>query len=236
MFRRAAFKGWRSFFTEPSMQLLGVFFNFPKAASRELQTFSEWGKRNPLILNATAACVLGGSGDLIAQEIEGAECMDLKRTACVCAWYAPAAVLFWTPFMGMQERLLGSSGVKSVVGKVVSYNLAVSTVDITGFNIVSLTPQVGWDKAVTTLRETYQESVLAGLGLWLPAMTIIFTFVPAHLRLATSYALDTVWASVMSFLSNRRKLLVEADSAAQPLPPTPLLAAAVASSAAVVLP
>jgi len=52
---------------------------------------------------------------------------------------------------------------------------------------VSLTPQVGLAKAVTTLTEGYKEAAFAGLGLWLPAMSVIYTFVPAHLRLQSSY-------------------------------------------------
>ena len=61
-----------------------------------------------------------------------------------------------------------------------------------------------------TLREGYADAVAAGCSLWVPAMTLIFWRVPAHLRLSTSYALDVCWASTMSFLSNRRKNLVEA--------------------------
>lgn len=178
-----------------------------------LRAFSAWGERNPSALNVMAATTLGGAGDVGAQLIEGADglgVLDAKRTACVCAWYAPAALFFWTPFMGGVERTFGTSGAKSVAAKVLCYNLAISTVDITGFHLVSLTPQVGAEKAVQTLREGYADAVAAGCSLWVPAMTLIFWRVPAHLRLSTSYALDVCWASTMSFLSNRRKNLVEA--------------------------
>ena len=178
-----------------------------------LRAFSAWGERNPSALNVMAATTLGGAGDVGAQLIEGADglgALDAKRTACVCAWYAPAALFFWTPFMGGVERTFGTSGAKSVAAKVLCYNLAISTVDITGFHLVSLTPQVGAEKAVQTLREGYADAVAAGCSLWVPAMTLIFWRVPAHLRLSTSYALDVCWASTMSFLSNRRKNLVEA--------------------------
>jgi len=156
---------------------------------------------------------LGGTGDVLAQVIEGAERIDAKRTACVCAWYGPAAALFWTPYMAWQERLFGSSGLQSVVYKVIGYNLAMATVDISGFHIVSLTPQVGLEKATRTLTEGYSDALVAGLTLWVPAMALIYWRMPAHLVMSTSYALDVVWASTMSFLSNRRKKMLE-DTAA----------------------
>jgi len=184
-------------------------------AVRGLRDFSAWGKRHPTMLNVAAGTVLGGTGDVLAQVLEGAEHIDAKRTACVCAWYGPAALFFWTPYMNLAERLYGSSGMKSVVCKAVSYNIAMATVDITGFHIVSLTPQVGFEKAVTTLKEGYSETVVAGLSLWGPAMTLIFWKVPVHLRMSTSYALDVVWASTMSYLSQRKKKQVEAEAANQ---------------------
>jgi len=67
-------------------------------------SISAASKRNPAAFNACAGMLLGGGGDVLAQKIEGADSIDLKRTVCVCAWYGPAAVLFWTPFMGMQAR------------------------------------------------------------------------------------------------------------------------------------
>ena len=186
--------------------------------SSGLRGASAWGKRHPTTLNVIAATLLGGTGDVLAQRVEGEEKTDLKRTLCVCAWYAPAACLFWTPFMTLQERLLGGSGLKAVIGKVASYNLAVATVDISGFHIVSLTPRIGFDAAVQALCDGYTEAVAAGLGLWLPAMSLIYWAVPPHLRLATSYALDVCWSGIMSFLSNRRKLQLEEKAAlASPL-------------------
>ena len=74
------------------------------------------------------------------------------------------------------------------MGKVLSYNAAIATVDITGFHIVSLTPQVGLQKALATLQEGYKEAAVAGLGLWLPMMSVIYTFVPVHLR-STQFSL-----------------------------------------------
>ena len=71
--------------------------------TRGWRSISALGKRNPTAFNACAGMVLGGGGDVLAQKIEGADRIDVKRTACVCAWYGPAAVFFWTPFMGMQE-------------------------------------------------------------------------------------------------------------------------------------
>ena len=44
--------------------------------------------------------------------------------------------------MGGVERTFGTSGAKSVAAKVLCYNLAISTVDITGFHLVSLTTGV----------------------------------------------------------------------------------------------
>jgi len=154
--------------------------------------------------------VLGGTGDMFAQVIEGTDRIDAKRTACACAWYGPAALMFWTPYMAWQERLFGSSGLRSVLCKVAGYNLAIATVDISGFHLVSLTPQVGLQKAALTLHDGYLDALTAGLCLWLPTMTLIYWRMPAHLVLSTSYAVDVIWASTMSYLSNRRKQLVVA--------------------------
>lgn len=188
-------------------RLLGAF-------SQGWRGFSSWGKRNPVALNVCAAMTLGGTGDMIAQKIEGAESIDPKRALCVCAWYGPAAALFWTPYMAWQERLFGSSGLRSVLYKVIGYNMAMATVDISGFHIVSLTPQVGLEKATLTLTEGYSDALVAGLTLWVPAMALIYWRMPVHLVMSTSYALDVVWASTMSFLSNRKKKLLE-DAAPQ---------------------
>lgn len=193
--------------------------------SQGWRSFSAWGKRNPSALNVCAAMSLGGTGDMLAQVIEGADRIDPKRTACVCAWYGPAALIFWTPYMAWQERFFGSTGIRSVLSKVVGYNLAIATVDISGFHLVSLTPQVGFQKAAQTLQEGYYDAAVAGMMLWLPAMTLIYWRLPAHLVLSASYALDVVWASTMSFLSNRRKKLIETMAAQEGVPllgPLPL--------------
>lgn len=168
------------------------------------RTFSAWGARNPAALNATAGVVLGGTGDVLAQKLEGAKQIDFKRTACVCLWYGPAAVLFWTPYLAMQERVFGSRGARALLSKVLTYNLAMASVDISGFYMVSLTPQIGAQKAWETLRDGYRDTAAAGICLWGPAMTLIYWKVPAHLVMTTSYALDTVWACTMSYLSNRK--------------------------------
>jgi len=141
---------------------------------RALQRLSAWGKQHPRALGSLSGAGLGGLGDLASQRIEKAERVDLWRSSLVSLWYSGAGWFFWTPFLAWQTRAFGAHGLTSVVGKVATFNAAVSSIDITGFHLVAIAPRVGLDEALRTLREGYSETVFMGLALWTPGMAECF--------------------------------------------------------------
>ena len=184
-----------------------------------LGRLSAWSKAAPGRFGAAAGVVLGGAGDLAAQRLEQANVApaeaDVHRTALVSVWYGGAAIAFWRPFFAWQGRRFPTTDLASIAGKVLSFNLALATVDIAGFHLVAIAPRTGLEPALRALVEGYRETVTTGWGLWVPGMALVYRVVPSHLQLAAAYTLDTIWACALSFLSNRRRAR-EGEVAAPP--------------------
>lgn len=170
--------------------------------------FDAWSQINPRAVAVGSGACCGTVGDTAAQRIEGAhpEGHNLSRTMAVSIYYASAAGLFWIPFFGHLERRWPSKlGWRAVVAKTAATNaLAMPFFDIPAFHICALGPRIGLRPALEQLRANYGDSLVAAWMLWVPTMTGVYCFIPAHFQLPAMYCVDGMWSCLLSLLGHRQ--------------------------------
>ena len=170
--------------------------------------------KRPRLASGVAGGLLGGCGDLAAQQLERLyalepdsaatqRALEPSRTGLVATFYCGAAAGFYFPFYAWMDRAFGRSGWRAVAGKVAVDNFVALPFEIPAFYACTVAPRAGWTAGLARLREDFVPTVLAGWMLWIPTSTVVFAWVAPHLRIPVFYVIDASWACALSFLSNR---------------------------------
>lgn len=162
-------------------------------------------RKHSILTSSLAGFGFGSIGDCAAQiHEEGFEQWrrkphDYFRSFLVGGYYSCTSALFWHPFYGWMDRTF-----KTVAAKVFVDNfIALPFIDIPAFYFCTISPRLGLNESFKRLENDYQTSLISGWLLWVPITTVVFAYSPAHLRLPIFFAVDSVWAGALSFISNQ---------------------------------
>lgn len=182
-----------------------------------LRRLSHLALQRPRSVAFGSGIVLSGSGDAVAQFIEGKQdggCVDGKRVLGMAIFTATLATLGYVPLYRLLDRIFGAKPtVRAVLLKVACDNFLMCPV-------VNLPLYFAWtglidgrtpESAFRRCEERYREVLLSSWAIWIPTQLLNFTFVPLHLRVPFGYGATFVWATSVSFLAHRQRHTREAD-------------------------
>jgi hypothetical protein len=171
---------------------------------------------------ATAA-VLSGTGDVIAQALDGTGGFSRRRFALLVSVNVLYIVPVLTWFYAANERLAGALGLRPgwartgtqlafdqlvnapivIAGFFTAFQTVTAAADILsgGLAVASAPAHVARSLAAQ-LRASYVSTVLSNWKVWVLPQLINFAFVPPYARVAFANAIALVWNVVLSVIAN----------------------------------
>lgn len=161
---------------------------------------------HPVLTKAVSSCVIGGSGDVLSQYIEGGFQefrWDPSRTArfgCLGLFLVGPVVHVW--YGALMRWIPGTSAV-AVSKRVALDQFAFSPVFLPTF-LAGLWTLEGQNFGTTRkmLQEQVPSALVANWSLWTPAQVINFRFVPGKYQVLFSNFVGLVWNTYLSFTAH----------------------------------
>eukprot|EP00747_Dinoflagellata_sp_TGD_P195344 gnl/TRDRNA2_/TRDRNA2_63862_c0_seq1.p1 gnl/TRDRNA2_/TRDRNA2_63862_c0~~gnl/TRDRNA2_/TRDRNA2_63862_c0_seq1.p1 ORF type:complete len:357 (+),score=49.36 gnl/TRDRNA2_/TRDRNA2_63862_c0_seq1:60-1130(+) len=166
-----------------------------------------------------SAIVLSTLGDATAQHMEqrgrpSAEGIDMRRAFAMGSYKSIEASQFFVPFFDFLGRKFGEDSVKAVVAKTAATNFVAIPVCLPAFYAwTSVVSGHNYTFASERFRQNIGETFRSAWLLWVPADLLIFGVVPPHLRVPAGEAIEYLWCTLASLISNR-----PLEGAAEPAP------------------
>mmetsp|Transcript_88178 Transcript_88178/g.273222 ORF Transcript_88178/g.273222 Transcript_88178/m.273222 type:complete len:192 (+) Transcript_88178:3-578(+) len=159
--------------------------------------------RHPVLSTGAGGCLTGALGDGVAQRAAG-EPFDLRRWLGVTSFSMFDSVVLYLPFYRLLDsRFGGGATVRAVTAKVLLDDAAfVPFVEVPLY--FAWTSACEGDSLVRRLRSEYGVTVLAS-WMFIPISIFNFAVVPPAFRVIFGDAVELGSATVMSWMSHRRR-------------------------------
>tara|TARA_B110001452_G_scaffold142830_1_gene118809 strand:- start:559 stop:1254 length:696 start_codon:yes stop_codon:yes gene_type:complete len=188
--------------------------------SRYLKALEE----NPMPTKMITAAVLSGTGDVIAQGIEGVSSFALRRFLTLVAVNVLYIVPILTGFYAVNEWLVTKLEMKDgwkktgvqlafdqlinapivIAGFFTTFQVATAIAEALCTGFATMPTLSGLASSVATqLRSTYVPTVISNWKIWVLPQLVNFALVPPYARVAFANAIALVWNVVLSVAANK---------------------------------
>mmetsp|Transcript_96451 Transcript_96451/g.245117 ORF Transcript_96451/g.245117 Transcript_96451/m.245117 type:complete len:221 (-) Transcript_96451:303-965(-) len=192
---------------------------------------ARWPRTLRLARDVTLAGTSGAAADRICQGVESAgSASDSRRTAAFAIFTGVYVGGVCSGLYGLYPRIAArvlkaraTPRLEGAVCSALDNFLHVPLMYIPTFYLsIGMMRGESWENSTKMFRDSWGETVVTCWAFWIPAQFIIFSKVPAALRVPAVAAGDFAWNMVLSFVANRSSLSVSADLPAVPgLPALP---------------